>query len=414
MKTFTASTRRNGWAGRILTLCASAALGMMMAGSPATAQGQFVPVAKVNDSAVTVYERNQRMAFLRILNAPGDITQLALDQLINERIQLAEAERMGISADPEAVQNGMAEFAARGNLDVEQFGAFLAQAGIAFETFRDFVTAGIVWREVARAKFLPQVSITESEIDRAYAEAEPQPGEKFLLTEIVLPASSDLSLKASRARADRLSKITTAEEFADAAKRFSVVPSRLNAGERDWVDVQALPPQAQSAVRATREGRASRPVIIPDVGVAVYFVRDRETIRSTKVGELLEYAAFFVPGGQEEANRIRAEVQICDDLYPIARGLPADQLVREELPTGAVPARYRAELANLDPGEVSTRLTAGNGTLVFLMLCNRRNDVPDSVSRAQIADALRNQRIGAYANDLLADLRANAHIEYLR
>ena len=107
-------------------------------------------------------------------------------------------------------------------------------------------------------------------------------------------------------------------------------------------------------------------------------------------------------------------MQICDDLYPIARGLPADQLVREELPTGAVPARYRAELANLDPGEVSTRLTAGNGTLVFLMLCNRRNDVPDSVSRAQIADALRNQRIGAYANDLLADLRANAHIEYLR
>ena len=86
MKIFTASTRRNGWAGRILTLCASAALDMMMAGSPATAQGQFVPVAKVNDSAVTVYERNQRMAFLRILNAPGDITQLALDQLINERL----------------------------------------------------------------------------------------------------------------------------------------------------------------------------------------------------------------------------------------------------------------------------------------------------------------------------------------
>lgn len=414
MTKFTATTRRNGWAQRVLGLGAGAVLGLLATFGPATAQGQFTPVVKVNDSAVTVYERNQRMAFLRILNAPGDIQQLALDQLINERIQLAEAERLGIEADQEAIQAGMAEFAARGNLDLEQFGQFLAQAGIAFETFRDFVSAGIVWRDVARSKFLETVTITETEIDRAYAEAEPQPGEKFLLTEILLPASSAQSLKASRARADRLSKIATAEEFSDAAKRFSVAPTRLNQGERDWIDIQAMPPEAQGAIRATREGRASRPVVIPDQGVAVYFVRDRETVRNTNVGELLEYAAFFVPGGQDEANRIRAEVQICDDLYPIARGLPADQLVREELPTGAVPARYRAELANLDPGEVSTRLTAGNGTLVFLMLCNRRNDVPDSVSRNQIADALRNQRIGALANDLLAELRANARIEYLR
>ncbi|MEC7760996.1 MAG: SurA N-terminal domain-containing protein [Pseudomonadota bacterium] len=414
MTKLTATTRRSGMAQRLIGLGTGAVLGVLATFGPAAAQGQFTPVVKVNDSAVTVYERNQRMAFLRILNAPGDVQQLAVDQLINERLQLAEAERLGVEADQDAIQTGMAEFAARGNLDLEQFAAFLAQAGIAFETFRDFVTAGIVWRDVARAEFLETVTITETEIDRAYAEAVPEPGEKFLLTEIVLPASSEQSLRASRARADRLSQIATAEEFGDAAKRFSIAPTRLNDGERDWIDVLALPPEVQGVVRATREGRASRPVVLPEQGVAVYFVRDRETIRNSNVGELLEYAAFFVPGGQDEATRIRERVQVCDDLYPIARGLPADQLVREELPTGAVPARYRAELANLDPGEVSTRLTTGNGALVFLMLCNRRNDVPDSVSRAQVADALRNQRIGAYANDLLADLRANAKIEYLR
>ena len=48
------------------------------------------------------------------------------------------------------------------------------------------------------------------------------------------------------------------------------------------------------------------------------------------------------------------------------------------------------------------------------MLCNRRNAVPDSVSRDQVADGLRNQRIGALANDLLADLRAQARVEDLR
>lgn len=411
-------TQAFGRTARALGICAGLTLGMALTAGPSLAQNLYAPVIKVGDSAITYYERSQRMAFLRLLGAPGDVAQLATDQLINEKLQLAEAERLGIVASGEAIQSGMAEFAARGNLDVEQFLALLAQAGVAPQTFRDFVAAGITWRDVAGAKFAGYGTLTQSEIDRAYAEAVPTTGTKLLLTEIILPASSEASLKASQMRADRLSKIDNAEDFADAAKRFSVVPSRLNAGERDWLDIQALPAPVQAALGNVAEGHASRPVVLEDVGVAIYFVRDRETIRSTNVGTLLDYAAFFLPGtgeaGLAEAERIRAKVQVCDDLYPIARGLPADQLLREELPEGAVPAAYRAELANLDPGEVSTRLTSSTGARVFLMLCNRRNDVPDSVSRAQIAEALSNQRIGSLANDYLAELRAQAHIEYMR
>ena len=394
---------------------ATLALGASLA--PATAQNLFEPVAKVNNEAVTAYERNQRMAFMTLLRAPGDVRELVMDQLINEKLQLAEAERLGVEPDPEAVRQGMEEFASRGNLSVEQFLEMIAQAGIAAETFRDFVTAGITWREVARELFLEKVTITESEIDRAYAEAEPTPGQKFLLTEIVLPASSAASLKASRMRAERLAQIQTADEFSDAAKRFSIAPTRLNNGERDWVDLQALPAPVQAAIRNVGEGATSRPVVLGEDGVAVYFVRDRETVRTTNVGTLIDYAAFFIPGGRAqaalaEAAEIRAEVQVCDDLYPIARGLPTEQLVREEIPSGAVPANYKAELDNMDPGEISTNLTTSSGSLVVLMLCNRRNDVPDSVSRTQVAESLRNQRIGALANDYLAELRANAVIEY--
>lgn len=412
------------WAKRLMTtpVAAALSLGLVLGATstPATAQGQFTPVAKVNDEAVTLYERSQRMAFLRLLRAPGDVSALAMDQLINEKIQLAEAKRMGIILPDEELLAGMEEFAARGNLDAAQMLEFLAKGGIAAETFRDFVRAGLIWRKVAQEKFVPIVTLSEAEIDLAYAEATPEPGQKFLLTEILLPATSPESLKASRMRADRLRSIKDAEEFSSAAKRLSVAPTRLAGGMRDWIDLSAMPPEAQAALRGVSKGNTSRPVVIPEVGVIVYYVRDRETIRSSKVGELLEYAAFMMPGGRSpatlaEAAELKAEVTSCDDLYPVARGLPAEQLIREELPRSAVPASYRAELAKLDPGEVSTALTSSSGNaLVFLMLCNRRNDVPDSVSRAQIADALRNRRIGALANDYLDDLRAQANIEILR
>lgn len=408
----------SGWTLRIAATAALALGALVASPGEALAQNLFAPVVKVNDDAVTAYERSQRMAFLRILRAPGDIGELATEQLINEKLQIREAERMGISLTDEELLEGMENFAARGNLDVEQMFTFLAQAGIATETFRDFVSAGLLWRKVAQQKFVGQVNLTESEIDLAYAEAEPTTGQKFLLTEIVLPASSDASLNASMQRAERLAQITDEEEFSRSATRFSVEATRLNAGRRDWVDLQAMPAEVQGILRNVGEGQTSRPIFVEDIGVIVYYVRDRETITSTSVGTLLEYAAFLIPGGTSEgaaaeAARIRGEVDTCDDLYPIARGLPEEQLIREELPTGAVPASYRAELANLDPGEVSTRLTTGNAR-VFLMLCNRRNDVPDSVSRAQVATALQNRRVGALANDYLTELRAQAHIEYLR
>lgn len=410
-----AAIARRGGAVMALAL----ALGLS-APAPSSAQNLYAPVAKVGDDAITLYERSQRMAFLRVLGAPGDIRELATEQLVNERLQRQEAERLGIVVPEEEVREGMLEFANRGNLDLEQMGLFLAQAGIANETFRDFVTAGLLWRKVMEQKFAPLATLTKAEIDRAYAEAEPTPGAKFLLSEIVLPASSPESLKASMARAERLREITDEDEFGRAATRFSVENTRLNQGQRDWIDLEALPPEAQAALRNVQKGATSRPVYVEGIGVIVYLVRDRETIRSTKVGELLDYAAFMIPGGRSqaalaEAARIRGEVDTCGDLYPLARGLPESQLVREELPTGAVPAAYRGELARLDPGESSTALTSASGNaLVFLMLCNRRNDVPDSVSRAQVATALQNRRVTALANDHLAKLRANTNVEILR
>lgn len=391
----------------------------LMAPGPAAAQDLHSPAIKVNDETITNYERSQRIAFLRLLRAPGDVAKLAEDQLINEALQRGEARRMGIEVDEEAVLGGMEEFASRGNLDVETFLKLIAQGGISAESFRDFVRSGLTWREVARAKFIPQVNVTKVEVERAFAKATPELGEKVLLTEIVLPAPNDASRKASTMRADRLRQIEGKEAFAEAAKRFSVAPSRLANGERDWIDMRGLPPEIAGAVKGLRAGQISRPINTED-GVALYMLRDRDTVKTEATATLLDYAAFLMPGGRSEANiaaaqKLKGEVKSCDELYPIARALPEEALVREELPQSQVPASYRAELAKLDPGEISTALTtSGGGALVFLMLCNRRNDVPKSVTRESILNKLRDQRIGSLANGYLTDLRADAHIEYYR
>src|SRR5690606_22504562 len=137
---------------RITTLIPLALAGLTALAAPSVAQsGQFSPVVVVNDSAVTRYELDQRVQFLTMLRAPGDPVAEAEKGLIEDRLRIAAAKAAGITINDQQIAAGMAEFAGRANLDTEQFLQAIGQGGVAPEAFRDFVAAGLAWREAVRA-----------------------------------------------------------------------------------------------------------------------------------------------------------------------------------------------------------------------------------------------------------------------
>jgi parvulin-like peptidyl-prolyl isomerase len=151
-----------------LALCLglSAAIAALPA-REALAQNPFAVVVRVNDDAVTAYEIQQRRLFLTLLNAPAEVVGAVRDTLVNERLQVQAARRFGVPASAEAIEQGVAEFAARANMGPEQFVAALGQAGVAPETLRDFIAAGVNWRNVVRARFAQAAQVSDADIDRA-------------------------------------------------------------------------------------------------------------------------------------------------------------------------------------------------------------------------------------------------------
>ena len=140
---------------RTMTRAAVFALGLVgtpfIGGVAALAQdASFSPRLYVNDRAVSNFEVQQRALFLSLLRAPGDVQAEAIKGLIEDRLRSGVAKQQGLTLTAEAVTAGMNEFAARANLTGEQFIAALGQAGVAPETFRDFVSAGLIWRDVVR------------------------------------------------------------------------------------------------------------------------------------------------------------------------------------------------------------------------------------------------------------------------
>ncbi|WP_166416426.1 peptidylprolyl isomerase [Cochlodiniinecator piscidefendens] len=388
---------------------------MALAPNIGTAQNLFAPVARVNDQQITQYEFDQRMAFMALLRAPGNPEEEAMKGLVDDRLRMQEARRRGVIVSEEQIAIGMEEFAQRAELSTEQFLQILSQGGITEETFRDFVRSGLAWREIAGGLFASRVQISESELDRAIALASGQGGVRVLLSEIILPAPEGQT-DAPRRRAQQLSQISTLPAFAAAARQYSASPSRGRGGRLDWLPIGNLPPAIRSQVLTLSPGEVTEPIDIPG-GIILFQMRAlEETAQVVLATSSIEYAIYDIPGGhsaQGAATDIRNSVDSCDDLYGIAHGQPEEVLTRVTLPVSDIPEEIALQLALLDTNEVSTSLTNASGdTLLFLMLCGRVTAAVQDVDREDIRNNLRNQRIGALAENFLAELRADATIIY--
>jgi peptidyl-prolyl cis-trans isomerase SurA len=387
---------------------AAFALGLVLA-TPVLAQDLFTPRLYVNDRVITNFEVEQRALFLRVLRAPGNPEEEALKALTEDRLRQTESERLGLKLSEEELTQGLTEFAARANLSVEDFVTELGKAGIAPETFRDFVAAGLLWRQAVRARFLGQVPISENDIDRALeASARPR-ALQVLASELVIQAPEGQE-EAAMAQAQELSDTISGEgAFASAARRFSAAPSAGAGGRLDWLPLANLPAAIGQKILALDAGEVSDPISVPGA-VVLFLLRDvAMDTKAEPIAVSVEWAEFLVPNDAAEIAKISAASDECNDLYGQANGLPDDRLTVTKAGLETVPGDVALELARLDPGETSVALTRGSFRRM-LMLCGREQVLEPPPTRDQIREQVINQKLEGMAEGYLEELRSAAFI----
>lgn len=377
--------------------------------APVLAQDLFTPRLYVNDRVITNYEVEQRALFLRVLRAPGNPEEEALKALTEDRLRQTEAERLGLKLTEEELTTGMTEFASRANLTVEQFVVELGKAGIAAETFRDFVAAGLLWRQAVRGRFLGQVPISENDIDRALeATARPR-ALQVLASELVIPAPEGQE-EAAMAQAQELSDSLNGEAaFAAAARRLSAAPTAGSGGRLDWLPLANLPAAIGGKILALDAGEVSDPIAVPGA-VVLFLLRDvAMDTQAEPISVSVEWAEFLVPDDAAQIAKIRTAADECNDLYGQANGLPEDRLTITKAGLETVPGDVAMELARLDPGETSIALTRG-GFRRMLMLCGREQVLEPAPTRDQVREQVINQKLEGMAEGYLEELRSAAII----
>lgn len=396
----------------------------------AQAQNPFEPVVYVNNSAVTRYEIDQRLRFMQLLRAPNTSYETAERELINDRLKMQTAARMGIEVSDEGLEAGLAEFAGRANMSVDQFVAALAQGGVERQAYRDFVTAGVAWRAVLRQSVAGQVTVRDEEVDQAMTRIVETPiVTDVLLSEIIIPAPAGQEQAVMNQAAALAASNPSEAEFAAAARRLSATASAPQGGRLDWVALDNLPPALRPVITVLRPGQVTQPLGIPGAVVLFYMRDSRGQLRPGAREQVLDYATLRLTSAPEAAA-LAARVDTCDDLQAEGRGATQRQSVSQN----AIPVLIATQLASLDANEAAVMQLGGAADVV--MLCSRQpaalaqtsvpvtaaepdgveNAVPQPVDplalpdRAMVSEELFNRKVNAMADAYLDELRADAVI----
>jgi len=126
-------------------------------------------VVTVNGQAISDVQVDQRMRLFR-MEGNNSGRNGALEQLITEAIQMQEATRLGINVSSAQVDAALLQIARNINVSRDRLQEMLLQGGVGTETLQARLRAAIAWNAVAESAVMPNVQISELELDQQAAQ----------------------------------------------------------------------------------------------------------------------------------------------------------------------------------------------------------------------------------------------------
>jgi peptidyl-prolyl cis-trans isomerase SurA len=231
---------------------------------------------------------------------------------------------------------------------------------------------------------------------------------RVLLSELVLPATPDNLELAEMIAAD-----STPEEFEDAARLYSLAPTRAAGGRLDWTPVAGLPPMIRPVVEALQPGQVSAPIPLENAVLLLLLRGADRSLNLPPSAIRVEYARAVLPAGRaaEDLGRLRARVDACPVFMGVLGDLPETATGIETATLATLPTGVGARIARMDEGEIDAE-TRPDGSVDVLMLCSRTPGTADEAPDRNLArERLIDQRLTQLSAGLLAELRAAAVIE---
>lgn len=309
----------------LTALLAAAPTGAVLAApaKPAATAGQGERIAAVvNQDAVTTsdVEARLRLALLGSgLPDNADVRQRlrpqAVRQLIDERLQLQEAKRMGVTISPAEIDSGIERLAQQNGTSKTGLMSMLSGRGVPVSTMRKQIEATIAWQRVLQRRIRQDIAVGREEVDAAYERLKADIGKpEYLVAEIFLAVDRPSQDAEVQRLAQRLSDdLRRGGNFVAVARQFSQSAGAANGGDMGWVRSGDLRNELDAALRSLRPGQLSQPIRSAD-GYHILLVRAQRAVGSRTVVQ----APPPRPRAQPRPDLAKATVNMRQLMFPAA------------------------------------------------------------------------------------------------
>jgi peptidyl-prolyl cis-trans isomerase SurA len=375
-------------------------------------------VAIVNDEPITFTDVRQRARML-LLTLGGtqptqeqiqQLTTEALDQLIDEKLQLQEASEYDVEISDAEIADSISSMAQQSGLTREALVSSLLSSGINPTSLEAQSRAEIAWRRIMSGLYGSRIRISDGQITEQLRRLKAAATkEQYQLSEIFLYAPTPEDKTQALAAATSIKEqLINGAPFEVAAQRFSSAPTAATGGSMGWVPLEDLDPLLANAVTSTPWPGLTEPVTVDNGIYVVAVISKREPAEQTSLVDLVRIAVN--DGSEAELKAATEQITGCDNINTVIEGndnLRASELSDVNVENLGPEGKTMVMNTEIDQ---ATDIFAQAGTLAVMYVCNRKDNVDNLPSRDQVENRLYNEQLGMVAQRSLRNLRREATI----
>ncbi len=374
--------------------------------------------AVVNSDIVTIHDLRQRVLFMMATTgAETDeasvqrLQRQALRNLVDEHLQMQEAEKYEQSISDEEVNASVARLLSRNGADPNQLVSDLAAAGVSIETLRDQIRSEIAWQRIVNGLYGSRIRISDAQIDETLNQISANASKpNYRVAEIYIEASPEIggidgAMEGANAM---IAQVQGGAPFPLLAQQFSSAASAAKGGDVGWVREGELRPEIDTIIKQMQPGSISKPIQVPG-GIYVVALVDKKVSESDTLYTLKQVTVEAdLDTAKARLISLRGELTSCDTLEEDVEAFEDVQTAdMGEIKSSELNDNIVAALESTDVGGLSDPFERPDGA-TSIMVCKRQTTGSDIPTRDQIEDRLLDQQLAQASKRALRDLRRQA------
>ncbi|PKR56967.1 peptidylprolyl isomerase [Thalassospira lohafexi] len=402
---------------------------LVSAGGIARAQSPVGVAAVVNDEPISIIDLVERIKLIAVSSniemTPQKSNEMApqiLQQLINEKLQMQEAERRGIEVTQSDIDLAKSTIEQNAGLASGMLDKFLEQRRVAAGTIEDQIKPQVAWQKLL-GTMRRDVQISDAEIDENLARIESNQGKpRNRVQEIFLPVDNQQdSSKVYQTAQEVLKALDQGADFGGLARQISASTSAPAGGDLGWLYAGEVASELQQAINQLEPGDVSAPIQTIR-GYYIIKLLDRRRGDAAAITDTrLDLYQLFVPVADDTPqDQLNAKLAVMDNAKKTADSCQALANVAVDLGSdlsgemkGISPNDLSGPVSRavggLDKGQISDVIRVDGGALL-VMVCDKieKSNLPD---RKSVENRLLMERLDILARRKLRELRREAFID---